>query len=146
MKLVKILCIIILSLVIFSCNPPEEPTLNSRWRLMKVDKLDAQTSNPIKFISFPAKPRVKDTAFFNFENEYQIWSWSDSSRIEYTIINEGLELFAYSAMPYELIGDTIHFTNSRYNFQIFENSLILNGSGDSPFGKQRFIYYFEFDE
>ncbi len=146
MKLEKILCYIILSLIIFSCNPTEDPTLNSRWRLIKVEKLDVPTSSPEKFHIFPAIPFVKEKPIFDFDVDYQIWSWSDSSRIEYTIIHKGLELFAYSAHPYELIGDTIHYKDSRYNFQIFDKSLILNGYGVSQFGKSKFTYYFELDE
>lgn len=146
MKLEKILIIIIFSLVILSCNPTDDPTLNSRWRLIKINKLDAPILSPGKIINFPVKPLVKEKPVFVFESDYQIWSWSDSSRVEYTIINDGLELYAYSATPYQLIGDTIYYTNSRYNFQIFENSLILNGSGGSNFGKQNFTYYFELDE
>lgn len=146
MKLKKILGIIILSVVLFSCNPPEVPTLNSRWRLIKIDGLDRPTSSPGKISYFPAKPRVKQKPIFSFDTDYQVRSWSDSSRTEFTIIHEGLELHAYSATPYKLIGDTIHYTNSRYNFQIFENSLILNGYGDSDWGKQKFTYYFELVE
>lgn len=146
MNLDKILSIIIFSLFIFSCNTTDDPTLNSRWRLIKIDKLDAPTSSPGKIINFPEKPLVKEKPVFVFESDYQIWSWSDSSRVEYTIINDGLELYAYSATPYELIGDTIYYSNSRYNFQIFENSLILNGSGGSHLGKQKFTYYFVLDE
>jgi len=146
MNLDKILSIIIFSLVIFSCKPTDDPTLNSRWRLIKIDKLDVPTSSPGKIINFPTKPLLKEKPVFIFESDYQIWSWSDSSRVEFTIINAGLELKDYLVTPYEIIGDTIYYTNSRYNFQIFENSLILNGSGDSPFGKQKFTYYFELDE
>ncbi|MFZ1704857.1 MAG: hypothetical protein WAT79_10965 [Saprospiraceae bacterium] len=139
-----------LSLIIFSCNPTEDPTLNSRWRLIKVKELDTPTSSPGYIHIYPAIPFVKEKPIFALDADYQIWSWSDSSRVEYTIIYKGLELFANTAHPYELIRDTIHYTDSihysRYNFQIIDRSLILNGYGVSQLGKHRFTYYFELDE
>lgn len=146
MKLVKVFCFIMLCLIVISCEQTEVPTLNSRWRLIKVEWLDMPISSPARFLYYPAKPYVKEKPVFAFDADYQIWSWHDSLSIEYTIIHKGVELSDYSATPYTLVRDTIHFTNTRYGFQIFDNSLRLNGYGFSPFGKHHFTYYFEVEE
>ena len=146
MQLVKILCFIIPGLIILSCNPTENPTLHSRWRLIKVEKLDVPLSSPARFSNYPEKPFVKEKPVFSFDTDYQIWSWRDSLRVEYTLIHNDLELLAHSADSYKLIRDTIHFTNSRYHFQIFNDLLLLNGYGVSQFGRSNFKYYFELDE
>ena len=146
MNLVKMFIYVFPSLIILSCNPTENPTLHSRWRLMKVEKLDVPLSSPERFSNYPSKPNVNEKPVFSFDSNYQIWSWNDSLRIEYTIIYKDMELYTHSVHSYELVRDTIHYTNARYNFQIIDNLLLLNGYGVSQFGRSNFKYYFELVE
>lgn len=58
----------------------------------------------------------------------------------------GVALFDYSAQPYSLNGDTIHFTDASYHYEIMDKSLILNGYSVSPLGKRNFTCFFELEE
>ena len=146
MKSKNMLRYLIFPLILFSCEHPEQPTLDSRWRLMKVEELDFPISSPSRFYHYPDKPYVKDKPVFSHDADYQVWSWNDSLRIEYSLLYNGVELFDYSAHPFTLLGDTVHFPDALYHFQILDNSLILNGYGVSTFGKRSFTYYFELED
>lgn len=146
MKVEKIFGLVLLIFVMVSCDPTENPSLQSRWRLIKVEHLDTPLGSPHRFTYFPEKPYDNGSPTFSFDADYNIWSWRDSLRIEYIIQYRGTEMSAHSATPYRLVGDTIQFTNSRYHFEIFDETLLLNGYGVSQHGRSDFTYYFELVE